>query len=165
MKSRALFMIGLLGVTTVAEGATRTANSRARTLKPITMTRTRDLDFGRLVIAATAGRVTVNATTDARARTGGVTLIGGGAPGAARFAVTGTPAALAQITLGAAPTLNRSSGPQTVSMTALTLNGGRNRRFTAAGALDVRVGGTLAVPANQLGGDYAGSFTVTISYQ
>jgi len=161
----ALLTLVMLAVPSVAEAAARTANGRARTLRPFVMTVTRDLDFGRIVIAATQGRVAINANTDSRTRTGGATLIGGGTPGAARFAVSGTPSALAQITLGPRPTLVRAGGTETMALAALTLNGARNRRFTTAGTMDVRVGGTLVVGANQAAGSYAGTFAVTVLYQ
>jgi hypothetical protein len=70
-----------------------------------------------------------------------------------------------QVTLGTAPTLTRSGGTETMTMTALTMNGGINRTLTAAGTLDLRIGGTLAVAANQVAGVYAGTFTVTVDYR
>lgn len=150
---------------TTAEAATRAAISRARTVQPLAVTKARDLDFGNLVIGATAGRTTINPRTDARTRTGGVTLAGGGSPGAARFTAVGTPSRPVQVRLGPRPVLTRSGGSETLTMTALTMNGGVNRTLTAAGTLDLRIGGTLAVAANQVAGSYAGSFTVTIDYR
>jgi Mat/Ecp fimbriae major subunit len=96
----------LVGIGDAADAASGPANGRARTLRPIALSNTRALDFGTLVTGATAGTVTVNARTDARTRTGGVTLLGG-APGAARFTATGTPAVNAFITIGTAPVLIR----------------------------------------------------------
>ena len=165
MKTRIALALVMLMTTTVAQAATRTAASRVRTVQPITINLTRDLDFGRLIIAATNGRATINPRTDVRTRTGGVTLAPGGTPGAARFVISGTPSRPVQVTLGTAPTLTRSGGTETMAMTALTMNGGINRTLTAAGALDLRIGGTLAVTANQVAGNYAGSFTVTVDYR
>ncbi|MFM9979120.1 MAG: DUF4402 domain-containing protein [Sphingomonadaceae bacterium] len=166
MRATALmFGAAALTIPTIAESATQPANGRAVTASSLVVTRVRDLDFGRIAIANTLGRVVINPNTDARTRTGGTTLIGGGTPGAARFAVTGTPRALAQITVGPRPTLVRAGGTETMALAALTLNGARLRRFTAAGTLNVRVGGTLVVAANQAAGDYAGTFTVTVLYQ
>lgn len=162
--ARALVAMLALGTASIADAATRSAALRVQTLRPLVINQTRDLDFGVVVRSGLAGRVTVNPRTDARTRTGGVTLVPGGTPGAARFAVTGTPATLAQITLGARPTLLRAGGGASMTMPALTLNGPRNRRFTAAGAMDVRVGGALAVGANQMAGSYVGTFSVTVLY-
>jgi Mat/Ecp fimbriae major subunit len=148
-----------------AEAATRAAVTRVRTVQPITITVTRDLDFGRIVRGPTAGTVTVNPRTDARTRTGGTTLVGGGTPGAARFVVNGTASRPVQVTLGPLPTLTRVSGGGSMAMNTLTMNGGINRTLTAAGTLDLRVGGRLVVAANQLDGLYTGTFTVTVDYR
>jgi Domain of unknown function (DUF4402) len=151
------------GVADVADAATRAANGRARTLRPIALSNTRPLDFGTLITGATAGTVTVNPRTDARTRTGGVTLLGG-SPGAARFTATGTPAVNAFITVGTAPVLVRVSGTETMAVSNMTLNGARTRRIPASGVLDVRVGGRLNVAANQRDGLYSGSFNLTVDY-
>ena len=155
--------IVLLVMTQSAEAANRAANGRARTLKLIAIANARPLDFGTLIAGPTAGTVTVNATTDARNRTGGVTLAGG-TPMAARFAVTGTPAVNVLITLGAAPILTRVSGIETMRVSNMTLNGGRTRRIPASGTLDVRVGGRLNQAASQRDGLYSGSFNITVDY-
>ncbi len=160
----ALAILGLTGVADDADAATRAANGRARTLRPIVLTNTRALDFGTLITGATAGTVTVNPRTDARTRTGGVTLFGGGAPGAARFTATGTPAVNAFITIGTAPVLTRVSGSETMTVSNMTLNGATTRRIPASGVLDVRVGGRLNVAANQRDGLYSGSFNLTVDY-
>ncbi len=153
----------LAAVTTTADGATRAANGRARTVRPLTIVNTRALDFGTIVRGTTAGTVTINANTDARTRGGGVVLAGG-TPGAARFTVTGTPDVNAVITLGPRPLLTRVSGTETMAVTALTMNGGRTRRIPATGTLLLGVGGRLAIAANQRDGAYLGSFAVTVDY-
>lgn len=160
-------LIGVAAIVTVqsSEAATRAAVTRVRTVQPITITVTRDLDFGRIVRGTTAGTVTMNPRTDVRTRTGGATLLGGGTPGAARFVVNGTPSRPVQVTLGPLPTLTRVNGGATMVMNTLTMNGGINRTLTAAGTLDLRVGGRLVVAANQLDGLYTGTFTVTVDYR
>ena len=152
------------GLAAVAEAATRNATGRARTVRAIALTATRDLDFGTLVRGATGGTATVNPRTDARTRTGGVTLVGGGTPGAARFTAVGTPTVNAFITIGAAPVLTRVSGSETMAVSNMTLNGARTRRIPASGILDIRVGGRLNVAANQRDGVYTGSFALTVDY-
>jgi Domain of unknown function (DUF4402) len=166
MRVRAVFLaISTLMSVSAAQAANRAAVTRVRTVQPITITVTRDLDFGRIVRGTTAGTVTMNPRTDARTRTGGATLLGGGTPGAARFLVNGTPSRPVQVTLGPRPTLTRVSGGATMVMNTLTMNGGINRTLTAAGTLDLRVGGRLVVAANQLDGLYTGTFTVTVDYR
>jgi hypothetical protein len=160
----AMGVVMFAGLVDSAEAATRAANGRARTLRPIALNNTRALDFGTLITGATAGTVTINPRTDARTRTGGLTLVGGGTPGAARFTATGTPAVNAFITIGTAPVLTRVSGSETMTVSNMTLNGGRTRRIPASGVLDVRVGGRLNVAANQRDGLYSGSFNLTVEY-
>ena len=53
---------------------------------------------------------------------------------------------------------------QTIAMTAMTLNGAAIRFLTTAGALDLRIGGTLAVAASQMAGTYTGTFSITVNY-
>ncbi len=162
---RALTGVLAIMVALPAQAAGSNARSTARMLRPIVLNPTRDLDFGTLITGPTAGTAVINPRTDARTRTGGVTLATGGSPGAARFGVTGTPNAAAQITLGPLPTITRAGGTETMRVTRLTLNGAVNRNFSAAGVLDVRIGGTLAVAANQVAGSYAGTYTVTVDYR
>ncbi len=51
-----------------------------------------------------------------------------------------------------------------MNVTVLTLNGPTLRFLSAAGLLDLRVGGTLAVKANQAEGDYSGTFQIIVTY-
>lgn len=156
-------LIAIVGITDVASAASGSANGRARTLRPLVLNNTVALDFGRLVAGTTGGTVTINPRTDARTRTGGVTLLGG-TPTAARFTATGTPAVNAFITIGPAPVLQRISGTETMALSNMTLNGVRTRRIPASGVLDLRVGGRLNVGANQRDGIYTGSFSLTVDY-
>jgi hypothetical protein len=158
-----LLATGALIASDAAVAATQNANGRARTIKQISITKTRDLDWGRLIAGATAGTATINPRTDVRTRTGGVTAAGG-SPQAARFTVTGTPTVVARITIGPNPVLTRVGGGGTMNASNMTLNGVRNRRFPASGTLDVRVGGRLNVAANQPDGAYLGTLTITVDY-
>jgi hypothetical protein len=45
-----------------------------------------------------------------------------------------------------------------------TTDAGANPVLTNAGTLDFDVGGDLVVNANQVGGSYSGSYTVTVIY-
>ena len=158
----AILLAGLAGS---ADAASRSVLGKARTWTPISVVNSRALDFGSVIVGATGGNVVVNARTDARTKSGGLVLKAGGTPGAARFTVTGTPSLNTVVTLGARPVLTRSGGAETMNVTALTMNGTTVRRTSAAGAIDLRVGGTLAVAANQRDGLYSGNFSVTVDYQ
>lgn len=153
----------LLGTATAAEAATQTGTGRVITLRPLSIVKLRDLEFGQLISGTTAGTVIINPTTDVRTTTGGVTAAGG-APQAAQFYTYATGNQTLQVTRGPLPVLNRAGGGATMNVTRLTLNGPVLRFIGPAGLLDLRVGGTLAVGANQLAGSYVGNFDITVTY-
>ena len=138
-------------------------NVGAVTLRPLSIVNTEDLDFGTMLRPATAGTVVLNPTTGGRSVTGGV-VAAGGTPRAAQFFTYGGPLQNVQVNRGPLPVLSRVGGGATMAVTGLTLNGPTLRFLTAAGLLDLRVGGTLAVAANQLDGDYSGSFQIIVTY-
>lgn len=146
-----------------ALAATQATTARTITLRPLSIVKLRDLDFGRLAAGTTAGTVVIDPNTDARTTTGGV-LAAGGTPVAAQFYTYATGNQTLQVTRGPLPVLNRAGGGATMNVTQLTLNGPVVRVIAAAGLLDLRVGGTLAVAANQLAGTYAGNFDITVTY-
>jgi hypothetical protein len=167
-KNLHIFLRLVLSIATLCAGAqasaaTRAAAANSRVIVPITITKTADLNFGSIVPSAAAGTVVINRVTGVATKTGGVTLIGA-LHNAASFQVTGQPSQAYVITVGAAPTLTSVSGPQTMRVTALRLNGARNRAMAVSGTATLTVGGTLAVAANQAFGQYVGSFTVTVAY-
>lgn len=143
--------------------ATATGNSEAVLLRPLSIVNTDDLDFGTLLRGATAGTVVIDPFTDARSTTGGVTAAGG-APLAARFVTYGGPLQTLQVNRGPLPVLTRIGGGATMNVTQLTLNGPTLRFLSAAGIVDLRVGGTMNVAANQLEGTYTGTFTIIVTY-
>lgn len=146
-----------------AHAGTATTTARAITLRPLSLLRLRDLQFGNIAINPGVGTVTINPNTDARTVTGGVVATGG-TVNAAQFYTYGGPLQLILITSSGPPVLNRSGGGATMNMTALTLNGPIIRWLDSAGLLDLRVGGTLNVGANQMEGAYTGTFQVTVTY-
>ena len=139
------------------------SNVVADIAQPQVIVKTADLRFGTILRSNTAGTVTINATTDARTRTGGVTLVNNDG-GAARFTVNGRPSLLALISLGPAPVLTREGGGGSMNSSALTLNGSALRLLNLNGTMDLRVGGRLAVGANESSGRYSGTFTITVTY-
>ncbi len=145
------------------QAATQSGTAKVITLKPLSIVKLRDLEFGTLASGTTAGTVVIDPTTDARVTTGGV-LAAGGAPQAAQFYTYGTGNLILQVTRGPLPVLNRAGGGASMNVTQLTLNGPTLRVLNAAGLIDLRVGGTLAVAANQIDGVYAGTFDITVTY-
>lgn len=156
----ALFAAGLAAHPALAAGAATSA--RAVTLRPLSLLKIQDLEFGNAISTAAAGTIVINPDTSARTTTGGV-LAAGGVVNAAQFYTYGGPA-IVLITHGPLPVLNRSGGGATMAVTDLSFNGPQLRFLPAPAFIDLRVGGTLAVAANQLQGSYSGTFTITVTY-
>ena len=148
---------------TPAFAATRAARAEAVALKPLSIVNRTDLEFGTLISSPVAGTVSINPTNDARTTTGGVTAASGG-PHAAQFLTASTGNQFLQVNHNGLPTLTHTGGVATMKVTQLTLNGPVLRFIGPSGVLDLRVGGTLAVSANQLDGQYTGTFQITVTY-
>lgn len=166
----AAFASGVLAAPAHAADQSGTAN--AAVIRPNTLIKTDDLDFGTLASGATAGTVTVDPVTGARSATGGVTPVGAGHQ---RAVFQGTGGFLLLFVSGSnSATLARAGGgaaPMTATLTrAATTSGGgiallgASATLFPSGVQTYYVGGTLTVPANQPPGDYSGTFTLTVNY-
>lgn len=169
-----LFASGAALVATPAAATSRDMTIRTQVATPLSISSTRDLNFGTIIRGTTAGTVTINARTGARTRTGGVALQGTVTDPTAAFVVTGTAGRLFRLTLSAGTiTLNRVGGGATMTLNTLRVshNGAapqtapRNFTIPAGGASTLAVGGRLNVGANQADGIYTGTFAVTADYQ
>lgn len=60
-----------------ARAATQSGTTKVVALRPPSIVKLRDLDFGTLLRPTTAGTVIISPTTDARTTTGGVIVAGG----------------------------------------------------------------------------------------
>lgn len=133
-------------------------------LKPLSLLKVEDMDFGALFASASAGTATLDPYTGAVSVAGGVTL-GPGPTTAARFTGAGTRRAPVIIRLPKDPImLTRSGGTETMTVSNWTLDGNPTRQINAFEAFEFRVGGQLAVGPNQADGTYVGSFEVTVVY-
>lgn len=141
-----------------AQAATASANAKAQILKAITVTKNADVDFGTIVTSATSGTATLS---NAGAVTCSAGLVCAGAPAAGAFAVTGTTGQVVTLsTSNASLTGPGAAMPATLATSSATLT------LTGVAASDVfKVGGLLAIAANQVEGSYTGAFTVTVNYQ
>lgn len=150
-------MTALFGFQSAAQAATGSASAAATILSPITITKTSDLDFGKIVAGASASNVTLTA---AGSFTCGSGLTCSGTHNAAAFNVAGTSGELVTVASDTSVTLTSGANSMTASLapnaTSLTLVGG---------AAAFNVGGVLSVGGNQAAGAYAGSFNVTVNYQ
>ena len=146
-----------LGATS-ANAATASATARAKILRQITLTNTSDLQFGTIVTSAAPSTVAVSSVG---VRTCGAGLVCSGTTTAAGFTIGGTTGQVVTISVPASVTLNDGLGN---SMTA-SLAASAATTTLVAGAGSFSVGGTLAVGANQVDGDYTGTFDATVDYQ
>lgn len=162
-------MTGML-LPAAALAADTNATANATVVRPNTLIKTDDLDFGTLVSGPTGGTVTVNPVTNARTTGGGVTPVGGGAH---RAEFVGTGGRLLIFVSGSTSVTLARAGGGAPSMTAslvraATTSGGGIALLGAtllpSGVQTYYIGGTLNVPANQPPGDYSGTFTLTVNY-
>lgn len=141
-----------------AHAATASGTATAKILRQITLTNTSDLQFATIISGATASTVAVSTA-------GGVTCGAGltctGTTTAANFDVAGTDGAVVVVVGDANVTLNGSLGGTMNS--SLTYSDATITLGATGGSF--QVGGTLIVGANQVAGDYTGTFNVTANYQ
>lgn len=148
----------------VAATARRQAAAGAIVLKPLSLIKKKDLDFGTLIASAAAGTATLDPVTGTVTAAGGVTATS--APSSpAIFIGAGSRNSPYQIRIPSSPiTLTRSGGTETMIVSNWTLDGQTNRKVDANEAFEFKVGARLAVAANQVPGTYVGTFDVTVHY-
>jgi hypothetical protein len=140
------------------------AAAGALVLRPLSLIKKKDLDFGTLAAATTAGTATLDPTTGTVTTTGGVTALSG-TSSPATFVGVGTKNAVYQIRLPTNPiTITRLGGTETMTVSNWTLDGATNRHVDAFEAFEFNIGARLAVAANQVPGTYVGTFDVTVHY-
>ena len=137
--------------------------AQAALLRPLTLTKLNDMDFGNLGVVG-AGTAVINPVTDTMTTTGGVLRLGG-TPRAALFrgVAQGNSVVIIRIPNGGI-NLTRVGGTETILLNAFTLDGQSKRAMAQAGVFDFRVGATLRPTAGQVDGLYTGTFDVTIQY-
>ena len=166
MEYRKFLIAAAMAATAVASPAAAassdTADSRALLLLPLTLTKVDDLDFGTVVSSPVAGTVTVNAASGLRTRAGGVTLVGSAPGQRALFAWAGTPSQLVTFDLSYPTSLDDGAG-HSVLIALLYLQSSA-AIADSAGVVQVGVGGSILISANQTEGTYTNTFSVTANY-
>jgi spore coat protein U-like protein len=177
MKNGILAAAIVAGITTVASEAafsqssgTATANANATIVLPLILVFGQDLDFGTMIAGATPGLVTVPPVqTPVAVVAGGVTHLGGEA--SAIFRASGEPFATVNVTLTSLPaTIDSPTDSMTIRDWLLSLNpGGGAGPSPQSGTLaptgmEIIVGATIDVRANQPVGTYTNTFDLTVSY-
>ena len=127
----------------------------------ITLAKLTNLRFGDVFTGPSAGTVILD-PSGARSATGGAVLGSLSPVGPATFTVTGAGSAIYAITLPTSITLSAPGGTLIVSPVSSSPN--LTGLLTSTGQQTLAVGGTLNVAANQVDGDYAGTFSVTVAY-
>jgi predicted lipoprotein with Yx(FWY)xxD motif len=159
-----------VGLCAPAYAADTNVTVNAAVVRPNTLIKTDDLDFGTLISGPTGGTVSINAVTGARSTAGGVTPVGAGTQraifqgtgGILLITVSGsTSVTLARAGGGAAPMTATLIRAASTSGGGIALLGGT---LLPSGVQTYYIGGTLTVPANQPEGDYSGTFTLTVNY-
>lgn len=134
-----------------------------------------DLNFGKIIAGTTAGTVTV-APAGGRTVTGGAKLAIDVAAHPARFAGKGSKNQTVTIAvISGITTLTRVGGTEKMTVDTFVIGSTPTATLTtvplafrissSTGIFTFPVGATLRVNANQVPGNYAGSFTITLVYQ
>jgi len=137
----------------------------AASAQQVTLSATRNLDFGRFV-AGSGGAIAVSAA-GVRTKTGGVILLNSPSAGQAQFTVGSNGKAGNKsivITLPANGTIRLSNGTANMAVNAF-VDSPATLLSIPAGGTTLSVGATLTVAANQAPGTYSGSFPLIINYQ
>jgi Mat/Ecp fimbriae major subunit len=166
---RLLVSAALLGLLSSAPAfgqaapASAVANANAEVVNRITLTKTADLNFGKIAADTNSGTVTVS-TAGTRSSTSPSLLIAGTTPTAAAFTVGGTPTLGYNISLTNASITLTNTTDNTKSMPATLTLSKASGTLSAGGADTLTVGGALTVGALQAPGTYQGQMTVTVVY-
>ena len=143
-----------------ASAAQTTAVASVKVVKPVSLSKLQDLDFGTLTIAGFTGVRTITLS-----RAGVITcaaeIVCSGVTRQARFNVQGTNQQVVLLTYSPA---TLSNGVDSIPFTA---NGQPSLTLTNSGApgIDFDVGGSISLVPTLVGGTYNGTITVTAEYQ
>jgi hypothetical protein len=153
-----------------------TSLASAELLIPMAVSEVEPLHFGTIVnvTAATGGTVVMSSTSDlptyttVKARTPGTAI----PPKRGEFGITGTPNEEFNVgTIANFNLTNQTNGTSTLVVSDVTYSfdgstnsTNRTASLDSSGDSPLYIGGTLTIPANQDGGLYTGSYTVTVDY-
>ncbi len=148
---------------------TDTASGSVTIIRPLTLTKTTDLAFGR-VVQPTGGTGTVSIANNSTTVIGGsgAVVLGGQTTSHAVFGVSGEGNQVVNITSPA--NFDLSNGTDTITVTLapdwntttnqVTLTGS----LGGAGAATLNLGGSFSLPSSISSGAYTGTFNVTVAY-
>lgn len=141
--------------------AATSPGAQAALMKPLTLQKTADMNFGDLTVT-TGGTATINPTTGLLSIAGGLLAVGGN-PSPGRFTGVASRLALILIRTPTSVLLKRSGGAETLTLDSFTLDG-FFIRLVGATPYVFAVGGQLHVPSGTVDGTYVGQVDVTVEY-
>lgn len=135
--------------------------------RPIALSSTADLVFGAVSCPRTGtGSVTIDASTGERTLTGDGVIGIGSSPHRATYTVSGEGGQTFSVSVPASFTM---SGPgDTITVTLTTTASGSQTldgSLGSAGNASFAVGGNFSLPSTKAGGNYSGTFVVSVAYQ
>ena len=142
-------------------------NAAATVFRPIAVTNSQSLVFGRLIRPKTGiGSVTLAASSGVRTATGGASFVSVPAASAAVYAVTGEGGQVFSISI---PPTFAMTGPQGGTVTAIlnstaTGSAALSSALGSAGTYSFKVGGSIPMTSTTADGTYSGSYTVMVQY-
>lgn len=155
-----LSIIATVLVATPTVAAQTTAVTTVKVVRPVSISKLQDMDFGTLSFAGFTGSRTIT-LSPAGALTCAADIVCSGAPKQAQFNVQGTNRMVVLITYSGGTLSNGVDsipfvvdGPASITM----VNSG-------APGLNFDVGGALTISPTLVGGVYSGTMTVTADYQ
>jgi hypothetical protein len=140
------------------------AQASARIVRPLTLTATRNLNFGTIVVGAIPGTQTVTVSQAGALTCGASGLTCSGTVASAQYNVTGTNNMRVFITATGSNLTNTTSGgsetlafaPSAPAFVDLTNSGAPGNNFT--------VGGSIQIATTTVDGLYSGDIEVTVDY-
>lgn len=173
MKRLSIFMALSIGALAAAEpayaqSATASASSSATLLRPVALSATANLAFGRIVLPSSGtGSVSIANSADTVSASGGAVALAGGSPSRAAFSVSGEGGQAISVSVPATVTMTGPSSSTMVVTLSSSVASSTNLSGSlgAAGSATFYVGGSFAPTSTTTTGAYSGTFTVTVAYQ
>jgi hypothetical protein len=151
-----------------AQSSSVTTNGTTTILRPVTITKTADLAFARVVKPTTgSGTVTLTASSDTVGVTGTGTLAAGTAS-RAKYTINGEGGQVVAVTVPASFDMSDGSSHTLTVTLSSDLSGGTvtlDQTIGTAGAAALNVGGSFPVSSTTTPAAYTGTFDVSVAYQ
>lgn len=143
-----------------AHAASATGDATVKILRAITVTKSSDLDFGKIVPSAAAATVAIG-EDNSRVCGSGLSCFGTTTAGA--FAVVGAANETVTVAIDNPSITLTDGGSNSMAVLLATTTSAMTLSGTGDGSF--KVAGTLNVGANQAAGTYSGQYAVSVSYQ